>query len=172
MSVSGKVGTPERGNVFTVNYYIDRKRMGIAEIFSEMHPIFSPSNDMNAKETVRLMCEQSFRTRAKIAAGINRAIRKLTNDSTVDVADYLNDDIKNLSENPVRADNLNDLLPFMKWLENLHRVNSLSVERSQYSLNDAANHMERAAGEKPPFSFPMFRRRLRGRFRWWECSFA
>lgn len=121
--------------------------MGIAEIFSEMHPIFSPSNDMNAKETVRLMCEQSFRTRAKIAAGINRAIRKLTNDSTVDVADYLNDDIKNLSENPVRADNLNELLPFMKWLENLHRVNSLSVERSQYSLNDAANHMERAAGE-------------------------
>ena len=121
--------------------------MGIAEIFSEMHPIFSPSNDMNAKETVRLMCEQSFRTRAKIAAGINRAIRKLTNDSTVDVADYLNDDIKNLSENPVRADNLNDLLPFMKWLENLHRVNSLSVERSQYSLNDAANHMDHATGD-------------------------
>ena len=55
-----------------MNYYIDRKRMGIAEIFSSMHPIFSPSNDMNANDTVRLMCEQSFRTRAKIAAGINR----------------------------------------------------------------------------------------------------
>ena len=112
-----------------------------------MHPIFSPSNDMNAKETVRLMCEQSFRTRAKIASGINKAIRRLTQDSTVDVEEYLNDDIKNLSENPVGADNLNDLLPFMKWLEELHRVNSLAVERSQYSLNDAANHMERAAGE-------------------------
>ena len=121
--------------------------MGIAEIFSGMHPIFSPSNDMNAKDTVRLMCEQSFRTRAKIASGINRAISRLTQDSTVDVEDYLNDDIKNLSENPVRADNLNDLLPFMKWLEELHRVNSLAVERSQYSLNDAANHMDRAAGE-------------------------
>ena len=76
--------------------------MGIAEIFSGMHPIFSPSNDMNAKETVRLICEQSFRTRAKIAAGINRAIRRLTQDNTVDVEEYLNDDIKNLSENPVR----------------------------------------------------------------------
>ena len=130
-----------------MNYYLDRKRMGIAEIFSGMHPIFSPSNDMNAKETVRLMCEQSFRTRAKIAAGINRSIRKMTCDSSVDVEEYLNDDIKNLSENPVRADNLNDLLPFMQWLEELHRVNSLSLERSQYSLNDAANHMERAAGE-------------------------
>ena len=130
-----------------MNYYIDRKRMGIAEIFSGMHPIFSPSNDMSAKETVRLMCEQSFRTRARIASGINRAIRRLTHDSTVDVGDYLNDDIKNLSENPVRADNLNDLLPFMKWLEELHRVNSLAVERSQYSLNDAANYMEKAAGE-------------------------
>lgn len=130
-----------------MNYYIDRKRMGIAEIFSGMHPIFSPSNDMNAKDTVRLMCEQSFRTRAKIASGINRAISKLTKESTVDVEEYLNDDIKNLSENPVRADNLNDLLPFMKWLEELHRVNSLAVERSQYSLNDAANYMERAAGE-------------------------
>ena len=130
-----------------MNYYIDRKRMGIAEIFSGMHPIFSPSNDMSARETVRLMCEQSFRTRARIASGINRAIRRLTHDSTVDVGDYLNDDIKNLSENPVRADNLNDLLPFMKWLEELHRVNSLAVERSQYSLNDAANYMEKAAGE-------------------------
>ena len=130
-----------------MNYYIDRKRMGIAEIFSSMHPIFSPSNDMNANDTVRLMCEQSFRTRAKIAAGINRAIRRLTQEHTVDVEEYLNDDIKNLSENPVRADNLNDLLPFMKWLEELHRVNSLSIERSQYNLNDAANHMERAAGE-------------------------
>ena len=130
-----------------MRYYIDRKRMGIAEIFSGMHPIFSPSNDMNAKETVRLICEQSFRTRAKIAAGINRAIRRLTQDNTVDVEEYLNDDIKNLSENPVRADNLNDLLPFMKWLEELHKVNSLAVERSQYSLNDAANYMDRAAGE-------------------------
>ena len=35
----------------------------------------------------------------------------------------------------------------MKWLEELHRVNSLAVERSQYSLNDAANYMERDAGE-------------------------
>ena len=130
-----------------MNYYIDRKRMGIAEIFSAMHPIFSPSNDMSAKETVRLMCEQSFRTRAKIASGINRAIRRLTGESTVDVEEYINDDIRNLAETPVRADNLNDLLPFMKWLEELHRQNSLAVERSQYSLNDAANHMEREAGE-------------------------
>ena len=130
-----------------MNYYIDRKRLGIAELFSKMHPIFSSSNDMNAKDTVRLMCEQSFRTRAKIASGINNAIRRLTQDSTVNVDEYLNDDIKNLAENPVGADNLNDLLPFMKWLEEIHRVNSLEVERSQYSLNDAANHMERAAGE-------------------------
>ena len=130
-----------------MNYYIDRKRMGIAEIFSAMHPIFSPSNDMNAKETVRLMCEQSFRTRAKIASGINHAIRRLTHESTVDVEEYINDDIKNLAETPVRADNLNDLLPFMKWLEELHRQNSLAIERSQYSLNDAANHMDREAGE-------------------------
>ena len=57
-----------------MNYYLDRKRMGIAEIFSGMHPIFSPSNDMNAKETVRLMCEQSFRTRAKIAPWMWRNI--------------------------------------------------------------------------------------------------
>ena len=130
-----------------MKYYIDRKRLGIAEIFSSMHPIFSPSNDMNAKETVRLMCEQSFRTRAKIAAGINRAIHRLTGESTVDVEEYLNDDIRNLAETPVKADNLNDLLPFMKWLEELHRQNSLAIERSQYSLNDAANHMERQAGE-------------------------
>ena len=130
-----------------MNYYIDRKRMGIAEIFSSMHPIFSSTNDMSAKETVRLMCEQSFRTRSRIASGINRAIRRLTQDSTVDVEEYINDDIRNLAETPVRADNLNELLPFMKWLEELHRQNSLATERSQYSLNDAANHMERAAGE-------------------------
>ncbi|MBQ9901872.1 MAG: hypothetical protein IJM51_05735 [Clostridia bacterium] len=130
-----------------MNYFIDRKRLGIAEIFSAMHPIFSPSNDMNAKETVRLMCEQSFRTRAKIAAGINRAIRRLTSDSTVDVEEYISDEIKNLAETPVRADSLNELLPFMKWLAELHRQNSLAIERSQYSLNDAANYMERQAGE-------------------------
>ncbi len=130
-----------------MKYYIDRKRLGISEIFSGMHPIFSPSNDMTAQETVRLMCEQSYRTRAKIASSINRTIRKMTQDSTVDVEEYLNDDIKDLAENPVRSDNLSSLLPFMKWLMELHRVNSLDVDRSQYSLNDAANHMEREAGE-------------------------
>ena len=130
-----------------MKYYIDRKRLGIAEIFSGMHQIFSPSNDMNAKDTVRLMCEQKYRTRVKIAASINRGIRKMTDDSTVDVEEYINDDIRNLAETPVRADNLNDLLPFMKWLEEIHRQNSLSIERSQYSLNDAANYMDRETGE-------------------------
>lgn len=130
-----------------MKYYIDRKRLGISEIFSGMHPIFSPSNDMTAEETIRLMCEQSHSTRSKIAAGINRAIGKMTRDSTVDVDEYLNDDIRDLVEQPVRADTLASLLPLMRWLMELHRVNSLDVERSQYSLNDAANHMEREAGE-------------------------
>lgn len=130
-----------------MNTFIDRKRLGISEVFSSMHPIFSPSNDMNAKETVRLMCEQKHGTRARIAAGINAGLRKITHNSTVDVDEYLNDEIRNLSENPVRADTLNMLVPFMEWLMELHRQNSLAIDRSQYSLNDAANHMEKTAGE-------------------------
>ena len=127
--------------------YIDRKRLGISEVFSGMHPIFSPSNDMSAKDTVRLLCEQSRSTRAKIAAGINAGIRKLTQNDTVDVEEYLTDEIRTLAENPVKPDTLNTLVPFMEWLMELHRRNSLAIERSQYSLNDASNHMDRAAGE-------------------------
>ena len=130
-----------------MNYYIDRKRMGIAEIFSSMHTIFSSYNSMSAEETVRLMCKQKYRTRAKIAASINRGVSKMVDESGVDLEEYYGDEIKNLAENPVRADNLSELVPFMKWLMEIHRVNSLAVDRSGYSLNDAANQMGREAGE-------------------------
>ena len=130
-----------------MKYYIDRKRVGIAEIFSFMHPIFSASNSMDAEETVRLLCEQKYRTRVKIASGINRAVRKMTGQEGVDLEEYFGDEIRNLAENPIRADNLIELVPLMKWLSGIHRVNSLAADRSAYSLNDAANHMERGAGE-------------------------
>jgi hypothetical protein len=102
---------------------------------------------MSAEETVRLMCKQKYRTRAKIAASINRGVSKMVDESGVDLEEYYGDEIKNLAENPVRADNLSELVPFMKWLMEIHRVNSLAVDRSGYSLNDAANQMGREAGE-------------------------
>lgn len=127
--------------------YIDRKSLGIAEIFAEMHPIFSPSSDLNAEETVRLLCEQARRTRHKVAMKINGGIHKITSDSTVDVEDYLDDDIRELARYPLNADSLNRLLPFMKWIMEIHRRNSLSIDRSRYALGDAANHMDRVTGD-------------------------
>ena len=130
-----------------MNYYIDRKSMGIAEIFSSLHPIFSPDNSMDAEETVRILCEQKYRTRVKIAAGINHGIKKLTGENGVDLDEYIGDEVRNLAETPIRADNLRELVPFLKWLDEIHRVNSLAIDRSLYRLNDVANHMERSAGE-------------------------
>lgn len=130
-----------------MKYYIDRKRLGIAEIFSDMHKIFSPSNDMTPEETVELMCQQSRRTRSRIAAAVNHGVRKMTSSPGADVDEYLNDDVRDIADTPVNADTLGSLLPFMKWLAELHRLNSLDVERSQYSLNDAADNMDRDAGE-------------------------
>ena len=127
--------------------YLDRKRMGISQIFSEIHPIFAPNSDLNEEETVRLLCEQPRRTRHKIAVRINEGIQRLTADKTVDVEDYLNDDIRELSDYPVNADGMDRLLPFMKWLTENHRLNALAIDRSQYALNDAANHMDHATGD-------------------------
>ena len=86
--------------------YLDRKRMGISQIFSEIHPIFAPNSDLNEEETVRLLCEQPRRTRHKIAVRINEGIQRLTADKTVDVEDYLNDDIRELSDYPVNEGRL------------------------------------------------------------------
>ena len=144
--------------------YLDRKRMGISEIFASIHPIFSPSSDLDAEETVRLLCEQSRYTRHKTAVRLNEAIRRLTADRTVDVEDYLNDDIRELAQYPLTADGMDRLLPLMKWLMELNRQNALAADRSQYALNDAANHMERAAGE--------FLRTCSSSMMWHHISFA
>ncbi len=129
----------------TIN--VDRKKLGMGQLFSELHPILSPSNDMDAEETVELLCMQSRRTRRKFAARINEGIECITSDQTIDVGDYINDDIRELAKFPVGSDGLMRLMPFVEWLQALHRENSLAIDRSRYSVNDAASHMERATGE-------------------------
>lgn len=126
---------------------IDRKKIGMAQLFSELHPILSPSNDMDAEETVELLCMQSRRTRRKFAARVNEGIERITADRTIDVDDYLNDDIRELAKYPVGSDGLVRLTPFVEWLQALHRENSLAIDRARYHVNDAASHMDRAAGD-------------------------
>ena len=126
---------------------IDRKKLGMAQLFSEMHPILAPSSDMDPDETVELLCMQTRRTRRKFAARINQGIERLTSDRTVNVEEYLNDDIRELAKYPVGSDGLIRLRPFLQWLQTLHRENTLAIDRARYRVNDAAAHMDRASGD-------------------------
>lgn len=126
---------------------IDRKKLGMAQFFSEMHPILSPANELDAEETVELLCMQTRRTRRKFADRINEAIARMMSDKTIDVSDYITDDIRELAKYPVSSDGLVRLTPFMQWLQELHRENSLAIDRSRYTLSDAASHMDRATAD-------------------------
>lgn len=126
---------------------VDRKKLGMAQLFSELHPLLSPMNDMDAEETVELLCLQPRRTRRKFAEKINEGIDRITADRTVDVEEYINDDIRELAKYPVTSDGMPRLLSFIDWIQTLHRENSFAIDRSHYSVNDAASHMERATGD-------------------------
>lgn len=127
--------------------YVDRKKIGIEVLFAAMSPITSQANGLTAMETVERLCEQPRNMRAKVADMINSGIKTLTKDRSIDVASYLNDDIKELSKYPVTADTMERLLPFFEWLMEVQRQNSLEMDKSRYALNDAASHMDRNSGE-------------------------
>lgn len=126
---------------------IDRKKLGMAQYFSEIHPILSPANELNAEETVELLCMQTRSTRRKFAARINETVARMMSDKTIDVSDYITDDIRELVRYPVSSDGLTRLKPLLKWLQELHRENALVIDRSRYTLSDAASHMDRATGD-------------------------
>ena len=67
---------------------VDRKKLGLAQFFSEIHPLLSPMNDMNAEETVELLCMQSRRIRKKFADKVNESVSSILKDRTIDVDDY------------------------------------------------------------------------------------
>ncbi len=123
---------------------VDRKKLGLAQFFSEIHPLLSPMNDMNAEETVELLCMQSRRIRKKFADKVNESVSSILKDRTIDVDDYINDDIRELVKYPIGAYTISRLTPVFEWVQTLHRENSFAIERSKYSINDAAAHMDRA----------------------------
>lgn len=127
--------------------YIDRKKLGIELLFSSLSSVTSRMNEITAMETVERLCGQPHRMRKKFAAIINSGIKTITNDPSIDVESYLNNDIKELAQYPVTADTIERLLPFFEWLMEIQRQNSLEMDKSRYSLNDVASHMERTAGE-------------------------
>lgn len=127
--------------------YIDRKKIGIEALFAAMSPILSQANGLNAEETVRRLCEQPYKTRADLAEKVNFGIKTLTNDTTVDVSDYIDDDIRELARYPVSGDSVSRLLPFFKWLMEIQRQNALEIEKSRYMLNDAVANMDRSTGD-------------------------
>lgn len=126
---------------------VDRRKLGIAQLFSELHPLLSPLNDMDAEETIETLCLQPRRTRRKFVNKINEEIIRITTDRTVDLEDCINDDIRELAKYPVSGDGIPRLLPFIEWIQALHRENSLAIDRCRYYVNDAASHMERNTGD-------------------------
>lgn len=126
---------------------VERKKLGLAQLFSELHPLLSPMNEMNAEETVELLCMQNRRTRKKFADTLNEGVSSILNDRTIDVNDYINDDIRELAKYPVSAYGFSRLTPIFEWIQTLHRENAFAIERSRYSVNDAASHMDRATGD-------------------------
>lgn len=112
-----------------------------------MSPTLSQSNMLDAEETVRELCEQPRRVRENFIKKINSGIKTLTKDKTVDVSDYIDDDIRELAKYPVSCDSMNRLLPFFSWLMEIQRQNALEMEKSRYMLNDAAANMDRSTGD-------------------------
>lgn len=127
--------------------YIDRKKIGIEMLFAFMSPITSQENQMNAEETVQRICEQPRKTRAKIAELINSGIKTLTQNMSIDVKSYLNEDILDLAKYPVTADTMKRLVPFFEWLQDIQRENTLTRDKSRYMLNDAASRMDRETAD-------------------------
>lgn len=123
--------------------YIDRKKIGIEMLFAFMSPITSQENEMSAEDTVKTLCEQPRKTRAKIAEMINSGIKTLTKNTSIDVKEYLNEDINDLAKYPVTEDTMKRLEPFFEWLMNIQRENALARDYSKYMLNDAASRMDR-----------------------------
>lgn len=126
---------------------IDRKKIGVEMLFASMSSVTSQANGLTAMETVERLCEQPRSMRTKFAQMINSGIKTVTGEPSIDVESYLNEDIKELADYPVTADTMERLLPFFEWLMEIQRQNSLEMDKSRYSLNDAASHMERKAGE-------------------------
>lgn len=126
--------------------HIDRKKIGIELLFSRMSSILSRSNDLNAEDTVHLLCQQPRQIRVKLAKIINTGIKILTDDPTVDVSKYIDDNIREMAKYPVDPNCMDRLLPFFKWLMEIQRQNLLELEKSQYLLNDAISSMDRSTG--------------------------
>ncbi len=127
--------------------YIDRKRVGIEEFFASVSPITSRANEFAPADSVEKLDDQPMRMRMNFAEAVNSALKALFTDKTIDVSNYINDDIFELISYPVTADNLERLAPLFEWLAEIQRLNFLENDRHNYEVNNAASRMDKSAGE-------------------------